>query len=120
MYEFELPFPPSLNTYRACVRNRLITSKKGREYKKEVVQCMKDLGLEGEGLVCRLNVSIILYPPCKRKRDLDNYNKALLDGISESGFWEDDSQIDTLKIVRGEKVKGGKVRILVLENDIYD
>lgn len=49
--------------------------------------------LEGE-----LSVSLQLVPPDRRKRDIDNYNKALLDALTHSGLWSDDSQIKSLAI----------------------
>ena len=50
----------------------------------------------------RLHVEIIFYPPDKRLRDLDNYLKALLDAITLTGFWTDDSIIDQLVVFRGQ------------------
>ncbi len=52
----------------------------------------------------KLHVEIIFYPPDKRLRDLDNYLKALLDAITLTGFWTDDSIIDQLVIYRGANV----------------
>ncbi len=112
-YEFSLPWAPSVNGYRACVRNRLITTSKGRKYKSDVVSHMKYLGLFGERLGGRLSVSIVLNPPTLAKFDIDNYFKAILDAITEAEFWNDDSQIDTLRSKRGEKLQGGRVNIKV-------
>jgi len=53
--------------------------------------------------------------PDKRRRDLDNLPKALLDGLTHSGIWDDDSQIDDLRIMRGEIVKGGSVTVVIDE-----
>lgn len=112
-YEFVLPFPPTNNHYRMPCRNRLITSEKGREYKKAVICCMNDQGLHDEMIEDHLSISIEMCAPTKAKRDLDNYLKAMLDGISECGFWVDDSQIDKLTIERGPIVKGGEMRVKV-------
>lgn len=113
IYEFTLPIPPTVNTYRSCVRNRLITSKHGRQYKLSVIRYMQAVGLYGKDLTQRLSVSIILNFPDMRRRDIDNYNKSLLDAISDSHFWVDDSQIDELIIRRGERIDGGNVKIIV-------
>ena len=56
-------------------------------------------------------MDVVLYPPDKKRRDLDNHMKALLDAITHAGLWEDDEQIDQLQIYRGEIVKGGGARI---------
>jgi len=57
--------------------------------------------------VGRLAVDIYVNPPDKRKRDLDNIPKALLDALTHAGIWEDDSQIDQLTITRGPVIKQG-------------
>jgi crossover junction endodeoxyribonuclease RusA len=59
----------------------------------------------------RLGVNIKLYPPCKRKRDVDNFLKAVLDLMTKAGVWQDDSQVDILTVSRESKCKGGKVII---------
>jgi crossover junction endodeoxyribonuclease RusA len=55
----------------------------------------------------RLSVTVDIYPPDRRKRDLDNVLKALFDGITHAGVWEDDSQIDELHVYRRDRVEHG-------------
>lgn len=116
-YEFELPFPPSVNGYwRAFVRGSRVAqiiSEKGRNYAEAVEARMSELNLKDEKLTDRLNVKIVLHPPCKRNRDLDNYFKSTLDAITKSGFWVDDSQIDKLSMIRAEKIPQGKIIVQV-------
>lgn len=67
-------------------------------------------------LTGRLDVAILLHPPDKRRRDIDNFGgKALLDALCYGGVYLDDSQIDILYIERGEIHKGGMVEIYVTE-----
>lgn len=112
-YEFELPWSPSVNGMRAVFRNRMITTKKGRDYHKSVQALMSDLNLSDEGIADRVHVSMVLNPPTLRKYDIDNRCKAVFDAISMSGFWLDDEQIDSLSIKKGEKVKDGLIKIRV-------
>lgn len=72
-------------------------------------------GLHALGIEQRLCVSILLYPPDRRVRDLDNYFKALLDALTHTNLWLDDSQIDELRIVRGEVKKGGECLVRISE-----
>lgn len=112
-YEFELPFPPSINGYWRAFRNRQIISKKGREYRVEVLKRCKIIGIEDALIEENLSVSITLNPPTLRRYDVDNFCKSLLDGLTHAGFWIDDSQIQKLTIEKGIKTKGGNVIVKV-------
>ena len=63
----------------------------------------------------RIGMYIDARPPDARKRDLDNLLKALLDGLQGAVLFDDDSQIDDLQIVRGQRAQGGKVIVQVWE-----
>ena len=57
----------------------------------------------------RLKIFLIAYPPDKRKRDIDNLLKAVIDALQHASVFPDDSQIDDLHIIRGQQVKDGRV-----------
>lgn len=118
-YEFELPMPPSINGYRACVRNRLITSKRGREYFKEVQERMDELGLSNEMIERKVLIHLTIHPRTRAKFDCSNYLKAYEDALVKCGFLEDDHLIEYGSIRKGEVVKGGKlvVKLSFLEED---
>ena len=91
-----LPWPPSVNKYYRVVRGRPIISREGRIYRGLVAMEMLGRGkIEG-----RLKVVVEAHPPDGRRRDLDNLNKALLDALQNGGAYEDDSQIDDLRVIR--------------------
>ena len=112
-YEMELPFPPSVNAWKTPFRNRMILSKRGREYRTAVAAELVRLGLHGEGLDGDLAVSITLNPPSLRRYDVDNFTKSLFDALTTSGFWLDDSQVQRMTVQKGFKVVGGNVKIKV-------
>ena len=58
-------------------------------------------------------VSIDAYPPDKRRRDLDNIQKALLDALVHADVIEDDSLIDALSIQRHEAKDEGEVIVRI-------
>ena len=96
MYKLNLPFPPSVNHYWRHVGSRVLISKKGREYRGAVSQVIRRKALatlEGD-----LIVDIKLTPPDRRRRDVDNSLKALLDALEFGGAYVDDSQIVRLTI----------------------
>lgn len=98
---FKLPFPPSVNTYWRNYRGRMVLSARGRNYKKKVYE---DLSMERKWLEApltgRLRVVVDIYVPDKRRRDIDNCAKALLDAIGDAQIYKDDSQIDELLLRR--------------------
>lgn len=113
----ELPFPPSVNTYwRHVVMGksaRTLISKRGREYRQAVMDEVLVQRL-GHALTGSLSCILDLYPPCRRRRDCDNYAKALLDALGHANVYGDDSQIKDLRIRMHPKVPPGKV-VVTLE-----
>jgi len=105
MIELNLPYPPSVNTITAVVRGRKITSKRGREYRKEAVDLIREQ-YSGDQITGSVAVEIELYPPTRRRSDIDNFSKGVLDAITAAGLWLDDDQVDQLTINR-EPVTGG-------------
>ena len=112
-YEFTLPWPPSINTLRACVRNRLITSKKGRDYFISVQNKMDELGLSNEMIEQNIVISLKMHPPTLRKYDCSNFLKAYEDALVKCGFIEDDHWIEYGSIKKCEKLKGGLLVVKV-------
>ena len=112
-YSFTLPYPPSVNGYWRTFRNRQIISKRGREYVKLVGSVMSELMLKGEKVDCDVSFSMVINPPTLRSYDVDNFTKGVFDALSKCEFWIDDSQVQKLTVVKGEKVKGGNVEITI-------
>jgi len=113
-YTIFLPFPPSANTYYRNFNGRMLLSKKGREYKQSVaLECYRK-GLPKQ-MTGRLVVDILATVPDKRKRDIDNLHKALLDSLAGVGVFRNDEQIDDLRIRRVGVAKPGGVAVTITE-----
>lgn len=96
-----LPFPPSLGKYWRHWRGRFVIGAAGKEFRKNVEAIvMEDFGFHFTGLTCRLAMSIDCVMPDRRKRDIDNVPKAVLDALQHAGVYEDDNQIDKLLVTR--------------------
>jgi len=112
----ELPFPPSLNHYwRSVVMGRsarVLISAAGRKYREAVTGHVL-AARANRMLTGRLSVRVDLSPPDRRKRDLDNYAKGLLDALTHAGVWADDEQIDRLVLARGAVCKGGRAVVAI-------
>ena len=112
---YELSYPPSVNHYWRHVGDRTLISRAGREYRQRVADELAHQGVSTAGGSISLFISV--HPPDRRRRDLDNILKALLDALQHGGAYQDDSQIDSLRVVRSKPVRGGQVMVLVSERE---
>ncbi|EAW9308483.1 RusA family crossover junction endodeoxyribonuclease [Salmonella enterica] len=114
-----LPFLPSVNTYwrapnKGSLKGRHMVSASGRKYQSEACAAViEQLRRLPKPSTAPAAVEIILYPPDKRIRDLDNYNKALFDALTHAGVWEDDSQVKRMLVEWGPVFPKGKVEITI-------
>ena len=107
-----LAWPPSVNTYYRHVGHKTLISAAGRAYRANVLASVTEQGTpRTKG---RVRVTAIAHPPDKRRRDLDNLWKSLLDSLTHALVIEDDSLIDDLRITRAEPQKPGRI-ILTIE-----
>ena len=110
MINLTLEYPPSVNNYWERSRHGgMRLTDEARTYKKLIKWMLvaKKLGKPLEG---RISAKLTVYPPDRRRRDLDNVLKAVLDAM-EGAVYIDDSQIDVLVIERGRVIKDGKVTV---------
>lgn len=123
MLRFRLDWPPTINTYwRATLKGGhggigVRLSERGRKYKEKAYLELLEQRVP-RGIVGRVEVLIDAHPADRRKRDLDNILKPLLDVLQEYGVFLDDEQVDILTIRR--RSKGGYVDIHVSEIDPED
>lgn len=111
-----LPYPPTVNTYYRHVGSKTLISKAGRDYRQAVIGAVLEQR-PGAGFPAdvRLSVHVAAWMPDKRRRDLDNLPKAILDSLQHAGVFEDDSQVDVLLMVRMPAGKNGRVDVDIRE-----
>ena len=109
--ELTLPWPPSTNQYWRSFQGRVIISAQGRAYRKAIIeQVIIQSG--ARQFEHDLQIEIEVFPPDKRKRDIDNLLKSLLDSLTYAQVWKDDNQISDLRIYRNKQIAGiVKVRV---------
>lgn len=66
----------------------------------------------GKPKVGDLALNVVLFFGDKKIRDLDNYNKILLDALTGIA-WEDDSQISELHILREYDKKNPRIEVYI-------
>lgn len=113
---FILPFPPSINHYWTIIpmgrKVRMIIGKRGKDFRQQIQKTIGKIQCNFN----KLSVKIMVCPPDKRRRDLDNLLKATLDALQHAGVYKDDCQIDDLHICRSSKIiSGGKLIIYIKE-----
>ncbi len=123
-----LPYPPSVNHYKKL--GRLGTTRSGKIYQPRVntdatnrfyyeawVICRQTMASEGLsqplGEEIALGVSIDLHPPDKRKRDIDNGIKIILDSLERGGLIKNDNQIARLLVRRRNIIDQGQIIVTV-------
>ena len=100
-----LPWPPTVNSYWRHATKGHYISQKGKDYRNLIYKmCAQSAGFFDKNQ--RLEMTIFAYPPDKRKRDLDNILKSLLDALMHAGIYPDDSQIDRLVVTRCKPLDG--------------
>ncbi len=113
-YRLIIPWPPTVNTYWRHCRGRHYISAKGTQYRKDIIQIIQQQHLD-INTSSRLKISITTNHPDKRRRDLDNLQKAVFDSLVHAGFMADDEQIDDFRVRRGEQVRGGSLEVIITE-----
>ena len=117
--EFRLPYPPSVNTiWRSIVVNgsvRVLLSKEGRGYREAVKRAIHAAHYARASIAGPLEVRVNVFPPDRRRRDVDNICKAVFDALTHAGVWNDDSQIMDLHVRKFSPGAASGVAVLVLE-----
>lgn len=111
--KFEIPYPPSINHYYKYTPGRIVLGAKGTQYRRDAFWLLHKHRNHCKDK--RLAVTINLFPPDKRRRDIDNVLKCLLDSIQHAGVYDDDNQIEMLTIIRRNVVKNGSVMVWISE-----
>jgi len=119
LYEFDLPWPPSVNQYYRKVGPRILIAEAGREYRKLVKKFIYQYGFKTIAVEVNLRLEIEAYPPDRRIRDVDNIQKPILDSLAKAKFYVNDKQVKELETKLKAIVPGGALIIRVFKLEDY-
>lgn len=112
-----LPWPPSINHYWRHVmvgrRPTTLISREGRTFRTNVCALLAGGGPRKPPAGGRIALAMDAFPPDRRRRDLDNIAKPVLDALQHAGVYEDDSQVDLLLTRRGQPTDGGRLNVQI-------
>lgn len=112
--KFTIPYPPSINHYYGQRGIRRFIKKDGIAFRGAVANILENSGIK-LGTAKRVKLTLEVYPPDRRKRDLDNIQKATLDALEHGGLFLNDSQVDTLITKRMEPTPPGGIDVTMEE-----
>lgn len=117
-----LPYPPSVNHYKRI--GRTVKTKTGKVFQSRVdsaltkrfyyevfmiIRQKTQLGFQG----ATISIDIEVYPPDRRKRDLDNILKVLIDSLQKANLFDDDFQIARLFVERKNIIPQGQIIVRI-------
>jgi crossover junction endodeoxyribonuclease RusA len=109
-FDVMLPYPPSMNTGWRCVLGVMKLAKRQRIFRRVVADKVRAVLFDKDSPYKRIemrpcSVTMTIYPPTRRKYDLDNLAKPVLDALMHAGVMEDDSQVRHLEITKGDVMR---------------
>ena len=103
--------PISTNNLYRHIGNRVYMTQKGKDLKEQYAWEIYSQEKETfDGLV---EVEITYYFGNRRKNDIDNFSKVILDSITDAGIWEDDSQIAKMTIIKKYDKENPRIEIQI-------
>ena len=61
----------------------------------------------------KLQIDLLIYPPDKKRRDIDNVCKVVLDTLQRAGIYDDDFKVWMLTVERKEVRQYGEVEFTI-------
>lgn len=107
-----LPYPHKISVNNIWHKNKtgVYLNPAVKNFKKMVyLECLNKKKFESQPL----KLHIKMFPPDKRKRDIDNVLKIILDSLQFANVYYDDSQIVKLYIEKCEIVENGMIVVKI-------
>lgn len=106
-----LPYPPSVNRLWRFSGPRMYRTKVYAEWADEASRILRSQNTPAKPIDYPIAMELAVGRPDKRKRDIDNVNKAVLDLLEAIEVVENDHYIHDLRSYWSEEVSGVQVMI---------
>ena len=104
-------WPPSVNQMYRAHAGRVLLSERARKFYRLALAELARQGLY-KPLQGDISLRVWVYPPDRRKRDIDNIQKSIFDLLTKAAVIVDDSQICRFHVENTKIVEpGGKILI---------
>lgn len=108
----DVPYPPSANRMWRYIRKRPILSKEYRDWKERSLFLVLQQDHEKIQEPETVSIDMAVTPPDKRRRDIDNVIKPVLDLLETAEILENDSMVHRLNVYWSKTGKiGAKCQI---------
>jgi crossover junction endodeoxyribonuclease RusA len=112
---FVLPWPPTVNLYWRHDRGTTHVSKKGKQYRGDVLAAVWSAA-KRPTITGRIEMVVTLFQRRPgAKCDMDNFSKGLLDALAKAGVYANDNQIDRLTVIRGARCDRPRAEVEIIE-----
>ena len=118
MMRIILPWGPSINDYYGYTyTGRFYLHERVHKFRKDVAKITDEFRAH-DALVyydCPMAMLIELFPPSKRRYDVDNRTKGVFDALEHAGVYPDDMLVRDCRQIKRHKVKFGKIIVTITE-----
>jgi crossover junction endodeoxyribonuclease RusA len=109
IYSYNLPVPPSVNALWRISGRRMYRSKKYMEW---IAACNEHIYAEDvPGIDYPFNIEIIVGRPSKRRMDIDNRSKAVMDVLQHYGVIADDCLANRITMMWSNDISDCQITI---------
>lgn len=106
-YNITLPYPPSVNHYKGQTKTgRHFLTKHARLYRDTVKERCVTVPKFIDSFI---KIEVVCYLPDRRKRDLTNIDKCLLDALQYAEVFNDDFYVDKISYERARDLEGNLI-----------
>lgn len=108
-----LPYPPSINHYWLTGHGgRRYISKEGNTFRQWALVLCRTQQIPSFG-DSEIKLDITINPPDRRRRDVDNVLKVLLDALQAAKVYDNDYQVRRLSIERLDPLGEGRCTVTI-------